>query len=335
MERLADQLLGHVRDRRSRPCRSGRRPTRRRAGGRRWRRRGQRGGPHTPGPVSCIVPNPSRCTVSAPNCNVPESSTIVPLSFSRGRRGSCELRRFRPGRSSSLPGAWSPRRSACPNPGRRRTVVERRCRRRGRREHDDAVSIPPIAHGIDTPGVFCAAQARPMIEFAIVGLGSWGLCVLERTVSRARRSGTPIRVHVVEPGQLGGGVYATEQPDYLVLNNACGQLSLYASPDERRAAPLRRRAARVGGRPGLPLGGVRVPGRHRGRADPAHRLPTPSAHGRVPGLVLRHPGGRRTAEPRDRPPLAATPSTSRRRSGVARSVLLDNGDDPQSSTTWC
>ncbi len=70
-----------------------------------------------------------------------------------------------------------------------------------------------------------------MIELAIVGLGSWGLCVLERTVSRARRTGAPIRLHVVEPGQLGGGVYAMEQPDYLVLNNACGQLSLYASPE--------------------------------------------------------------------------------------------------------
>jgi uncharacterized NAD(P)/FAD-binding protein YdhS len=70
-----------------------------------------------------------------------------------------------------------------------------------------------------------------MTEFAIVGLGSWGLCVLERTVSQARRSNAAVRVHVVEPGQLGGGVYAAEQPDYLVLNNPCGQLSLYANPD--------------------------------------------------------------------------------------------------------
>src|SRR5271155_5704085 len=70
-----------------------------------------------------------------------------------------------------------------------------------------------------------------MIEMAIVGLGSWGLCVMERTVSRARRVGTPMRLHVVEPSQLGGGVYAAEQPDFLVLNNACGQLSLYAAPD--------------------------------------------------------------------------------------------------------
>jgi uncharacterized NAD(P)/FAD-binding protein YdhS len=70
-----------------------------------------------------------------------------------------------------------------------------------------------------------------MIEMAIVGLGSWGLCVMERTVNRARRVGTPVRLHVVEPAQLGGGVYSAEQPDFLVLNNACGQLSLYAASD--------------------------------------------------------------------------------------------------------
>jgi uncharacterized NAD(P)/FAD-binding protein YdhS len=76
-----------------------------------------------------------------------------------------------------------------------------------------------------------------MIEFAIVGLGSWGLCVLERSVSRARQTTASIRLHVVEPGQLGGGVYAMEQPDYLVLNNPCGQLSLYASPDSDNDPP--------------------------------------------------------------------------------------------------
>jgi uncharacterized NAD(P)/FAD-binding protein YdhS len=68
-------------------------------------------------------------------------------------------------------------------------------------------------------------------EFAIVGLGSWGLCVLERTVNRARHIESSVRVHVIEPGQLGGGVYSAVQPDYLVLNNPCGQLSLYAAPD--------------------------------------------------------------------------------------------------------
>ncbi len=71
-----------------------------------------------------------------------------------------------------------------------------------------------------------------MSEFAIVGLGSWGLCVLERSVNRARHTASSICVHVVEPGQLGGGVYSAAQPDYLILNNPCGQLSLYAAPDE-------------------------------------------------------------------------------------------------------
>jgi uncharacterized NAD(P)/FAD-binding protein YdhS len=76
-----------------------------------------------------------------------------------------------------------------------------------------------------------------MIEMAIVGLGSWGMCVLERTVNRARQVGTPARVHIIEPAQLGGGVYSAEQPDFLVLNNACGQLSLYAAPDDDNPPP--------------------------------------------------------------------------------------------------
>ncbi len=75
-----------------------------------------------------------------------------------------------------------------------------------------------------------AAHART--ELAIIGLGAWGLCVLERAVSRARKTGALVRVHVIEPETLGGGVYRRSQPDYLVLNNACNQLSLYAAPDE-------------------------------------------------------------------------------------------------------
>ncbi len=69
-----------------------------------------------------------------------------------------------------------------------------------------------------------------MTEFAIVGLGSWGLSVLERTVNKARGMSGSVTVHVIQPGAPGGGVYSLDQPDYLVLNNACGQLSLYASP---------------------------------------------------------------------------------------------------------
>ena len=70
-----------------------------------------------------------------------------------------------------------------------------------------------------------------MVVFAIIGLGPWGLCVMERTISRSRSSGVPIRLHLVEPGPV-GGVYALEQPDYLVLNNPCGQLSLFTNIDD-------------------------------------------------------------------------------------------------------
>src|ERR1700759_2182979 len=77
----------------------------------------------------------------------------------------------------------------------------------------------------------------PLIEMAVVGLGSWGLCVMERTVDRARRTGAPVRLHVIDPARLGGGVYSAGQPDYLVLNNACGQLSLYAAPDADALPP--------------------------------------------------------------------------------------------------
>lgn len=69
------------------------------------------------------------------------------------------------------------------------------------------------------------------VELAIVGLGAWGLSVLERAVDHQRTRRSPVVVHVVQPGTIGGGVYATDQPDYLILNNACGQLSLYVSQD--------------------------------------------------------------------------------------------------------
>ena len=69
-----------------------------------------------------------------------------------------------------------------------------------------------------------------MLRIAIVGLGPWGVCALERVVTTARQelqSGLDVAVHVIEPGTPGSGVYDVTQPDYLLLNNPCGQLSLY------------------------------------------------------------------------------------------------------------
>jgi FAD-NAD(P)-binding len=69
-----------------------------------------------------------------------------------------------------------------------------------------------------------------LLRIAIVGLGPWGVCALERVVTSARqelRPGLDVAVHVIEPGTPGSGVYDVSQPDYLVLNNPCGELSLY------------------------------------------------------------------------------------------------------------
>jgi len=77
-----------------------------------------------------------------------------------------------------------------------------------------------------------------LLRIAIVGLGPWGVCALERVITTARqelRPGLDIAVHVIEPGTPGSGVYDVSQPDYLILNNPCGELSLYpfeTEPDQ-------------------------------------------------------------------------------------------------------
>ncbi|WIH04874.1 FAD/NAD(P)-binding protein [Xanthomonas translucens pv. graminis] len=65
------------------------------------------------------------------------------------------------------------------------------------------------------------------IQIAVVGLGPWGLCALERIVFHARASRlAAITVHVVEPFTPGTGIYEESLPDYLVMNNACGDIGL-------------------------------------------------------------------------------------------------------------
>jgi hypothetical protein len=74
-----------------------------------------------------------------------------------------------------------------------------------------------------------------LLRIAIVGLGPWGVCALERVVTTARQGlppGLEVEVHVIEPGTPGSGVYDVTQPDYLLLNNPCGQISLYPYESE-------------------------------------------------------------------------------------------------------
>jgi hypothetical protein len=74
-----------------------------------------------------------------------------------------------------------------------------------------------------------------VLAIAIVGVGPWGVCAMERVVTTARRGlrpGLEVELHVVEPRTPGSGVYDVNQPDYLLLNNPCGELSLYPFADE-------------------------------------------------------------------------------------------------------
>ena len=77
-----------------------------------------------------------------------------------------------------------------------------------------------------------------MTDVALVGLGPWGLCALERFIDAARRAPLAgLTLHIIEPGRPGGGVFSADQPDYMVLNTPCGQHSMYPFPElpgERR-----------------------------------------------------------------------------------------------------
>jgi uncharacterized NAD(P)/FAD-binding protein YdhS len=65
---------------------------------------------------------------------------------------------------------------------------------------------------------------------AIIGLGSRGLSVLERIVTHARLAAIPahqLRVEIIDPACTGAGVHDLTQPDYLLLNTTCSQVSMF------------------------------------------------------------------------------------------------------------
>lgn len=62
---------------------------------------------------------------------------------------------------------------------------------------------------------------------AIIGCGPRGLGLLERLISVAATGGQAIDVPVVEPGELGVGMHQIDQPDYLLLNTVCSQLTAF------------------------------------------------------------------------------------------------------------
>jgi len=68
------------------------------------------------------------------------------------------------------------------------------------------------------------------LSVAIIGLGSRGLGVLERIITLSKRQSTlapRVRVDVLDPTCVGCGLHGTDQPDYLLLNTVCSQVSMF------------------------------------------------------------------------------------------------------------
>lgn len=79
------------------------------------------------------------------------------------------------------------------------------------------------------------------IVVAVVGLGSRGLSVFERLVTMAGERKAPrLRIEVIDPDCAGSGIHATDQPDYLLLNTTCANISMFPDrhtlPDDGAAA---------------------------------------------------------------------------------------------------
>lgn len=66
------------------------------------------------------------------------------------------------------------------------------------------------------------------LSVAIVGAGSRGLGVFERLVAHCLAQPVPLTVHLIDPQPFGAGFHLPDQPDHLLLNTVCAQLSAFA-----------------------------------------------------------------------------------------------------------
>ncbi|GLZ41100.1 FAD/NAD(P)-binding domain-containing protein [Actinokineospora sp. NBRC 105648] len=78
------------------------------------------------------------------------------------------------------------------------------------------------------------------LSVLIIGLGTRGLGVLERLLAIAAAHPAPVRVQVVDPTCDGTGLHTPAQPDYLLLNTVCGQVTMFPDRAMIGAGPERR-----------------------------------------------------------------------------------------------
>ncbi|WP_328318756.1 FAD/NAD(P)-binding protein [Streptomyces sp. NBC_00388] len=69
--------------------------------------------------------------------------------------------------------------------------------------------------------------AAPATTVAIIGAGPRGLGVLERLIAHCLTEPFPVTVHLVDPRSPGPGFHTPGQPDHLLLNTVCSQLSAF------------------------------------------------------------------------------------------------------------
>jgi hypothetical protein len=68
------------------------------------------------------------------------------------------------------------------------------------------------------------------IELAIVGAGPWGVAVLDRLVTTARRRPElQVALNVIDPAGPGPGVHRPELPSFLLLNTVSGQIDSFSA----------------------------------------------------------------------------------------------------------
>jgi uncharacterized NAD(P)/FAD-binding protein YdhS len=65
----------------------------------------------------------------------------------------------------------------------------------------------------------------------IIGAGSRGLGLLERLISHTLARPFPLVVHLVDPGLPGPGFHRADDPDHLLLNTVCAQLTAFADAE--------------------------------------------------------------------------------------------------------
>ncbi|MEV5599783.1 FAD/NAD(P)-binding protein [Streptomyces sp. NPDC052496] len=68
---------------------------------------------------------------------------------------------------------------------------------------------------------------RPPV-LVVIGVGPRGLGLLERLVSHCAARPFPLTVHLVDPQPAGPGFHLADQPDHLLLNTVCAQVTAFA-----------------------------------------------------------------------------------------------------------